>query len=470
MTAEFLSEDFLLLTPTARQLYHQYAADMPIYDYHNHLPAAQIADDIQFANITRAWLAEDHYKWRAMRANGIAEQYVTGKANDYERFEKWAQTMPYCLCNPLYHWTHLELKNYFGIKKLLDPSTAKEIYNTCNEMLKTPQFSVRNLLRRSKVRLTCGIEQPLSQLEQYKKIRDDGFEIKVFTAFLADKTFLFNKTADLNQWIDQLSQTADMEITGFRSYIEAVQKRHRYFHENGCRISDRGISVIYAEDYTDGEIETIFKKIRSSKDLSEQETLKFRSAMMYEIALMDHEAGWIQMFHLGVIRNNSTRMIRSFGVDAGCDSMCDFPLMYSLSRFLDRLDKDGKLPKTIIFNLNPSINEPLITMLGNFQDGSVPGKMQYGAPWWFLDQKEGIKRHMTALSSLGLLRRFIGMLTDSRSFLSFARHEYFRRELCNFLGNQVEKGLLPKEMDLLGQTVKDICYNNATAYFPFEVD
>ncbi len=467
---EFLSEDFFLHSKTARKLYHDCAAKMPIYDYHNHLPADQIADDRRFDNIAQIWLAEDHYKWRAMRASGVPEKYITGDAADIEKFRKWAQTMPYCLCNPLYHWTHLELKNFFGINKLLGPDTAEEIYNTCSEMLKTPQFSVRSLLRKSSVRLTCGIEQPLSSLEHYKKIRGDGFEIKVYTAFLTDPAFIFDTAAGLNNWIKKLAETVNIEIKDFPSYIEAVRSRHSYFHDNGCRISDRGVPTVYAENYSAGEIENIFLKIRAAKDLNGSETLKFKSAMMYELALMDAEAGWVQQFHLGVIRNNRTALMTTFGPNAGCDSMADMQIAIPLAKFFDRLDRNGRLPKTIIYNLNPSVNEVVITTLGNFQDGSVPGKMQYGAAWWFLDQKDGIERHLTALSNMGLLSRFIGMLTDSRSFLSFPRHEYFRRILCSFLGTQVEEGLLPNDMDLLQQMLEDICFNNAKNYFPMELD
>ena len=470
MAVEFLSQDFLLQTKTAKTLYHEYAQKMPIYDYHNHLPADQIADDIQFDNITRAWLAEDHYKWRAMRANGIPEKYVTGEAGDYEKFEKWAETVPYCLCNPLYHWTHLELKNFFGINTLLNPNTAKDIYETCNEIIKTPQFSVRNIMRKMNVKLVCGIEQPLSSLEQYKKIREDGFEIKVYTAFLTDKTFIFNDVSTMNSWIDELARVSNLEINSFTSYIEAVRQRHDYFHENGCRLSDRGIPTIYAEDYTEKEIEKIFQKIRSEKGLSQLEILKFKSAMMFENALMDYESGWVQQFHLGVVRNNSTRMLKTFGPDAGCDSMADLQIALPLAKFFDRLDKNGQLPRTIIYNLNPRDNEMIVTMLGNFQDGTAAGKMQYGSAWWFLDQKDGIEKQLTALSNMGLLSRFIGMLTDSRSFLSFPRHEYFRRVLCNFLGSQVEAGLLPNDLAMLGRMVEDISYNNTKNYFPMALD
>ena len=469
MSVKFITEDFLLQNKTAKKLYHDCAENIPIYDYHNHLPAEQIAGDINFENLTRAWLAEDHYKWRAMRANGIDEKFVTGDADDFERFKKWAETVPCCLCNPLYHWTHLELKRYFGIDKLLCPETAEEIYNTCNEMLQSAEFAVRNLLRRAGVKLSCGIEKPLSDLAHYKNIREDGFEIKVYTAFLADQTFIFDTTSELNDWIEQLAEVTDIDIKDFGSYIEAVRKRHGYFHQNGCRISDRGIPTIYAEDYTAGEIEDIFRKIQAQKELNEQEVLKFKSAMMYENALMDTEAGWVQQFHLGVIRSNRTALIRTFGVNAGCDSMADIEIAVPLARFFDRLDRDGNLPKTIIYNLNPAVNEVVITMLGNFQDGSTVAKMQYGPAWWFLDQKDGIEKNLTALSNLGLLSRFIGMVADSRSFFSFSRHEYFRRILCNFLGTQIEEGLLPNDMSLLPRMLEDICFNNAKDYFPMEL-
>jgi len=374
--ADFLSEDFLLQNKTAKKLYHDCAENIPIYDYHNHLPADQIAGDINFGNLTRAWLAEDHYKWRAMRANGIDEKFVTGDTVDFERFKRWAETVPYCLCNPLYHWTHLELRRYFGIDKLLCPETAEEIYNACNEKLQSADFSVRNLLRRANVKLSCGIEKPLSDLSQYKKIREDNFEIKVYTAFLADQTFIFSTTFELNNWINQLAEAADVDIKDFASYIEAIRRRHTYFHQNGCRISDRGIPTVYAEDYTSAEIENIFQKIRAKKELDVQETLKFKSAMMYEVALMDAEAGWVQQFHLGVIRNNRTALMQTFGRDAGCDSMADIPIALALAKFFDRLDKIGQLPKTIIYNLNPSANEVVVTMLGNFQDGKSAARMQ----------------------------------------------------------------------------------------------
>jgi len=466
MAEKFLSEDFLLQTKTARTLYHEHAAKMPIYDYHCHLPAEKIAADARFDNLTQAWLAGDHYKWRAMRANGIAEKYITGKASDYEKFEKWAQTVPYCLGNPLYHWTHLELKNPFDIKnKLLGPDTAKEIYRHASEMLRTPQFSVRNIMRKMNVKLVCTTEDPLDSLEHHKRIRDDGFEIKVHAAFRPDKAMAVEDLPALNAFIEKLGSAADTEITDYHSYIEALRIRHDYFHVNGCRLSDHGLDTAYAEDYTETEINSIFDKIIRGKDVAPGEQLKFKSAMMFEFALMDYEAGWVQQLHIGALRNNSTRMFKTLGPDIGCDSMDDRQIARPLSRFLDRLDANNELPRTILYNLNPRDNALFATMIGNFQDGSTPGKMQYGSAWWFLDQKDGMEEQVRVLANMGLLSRFIGMLTDSRSFLSYPRHEYFRRILCNMLGGEVEAGLLPNDMPLLGKMVEDICFNNAKNYF-----
>jgi len=471
MTVSFISEDFLLQTKTARVLYHEYARKMPIYDYHCHLPADKIAADYMFDNLTEIWLYGDHYKWRAMRANGISERYCSGDAGDYEKFEKWAQTVPYTLGNPLYHWTHMELKNPFGIEdKLLNGDTAREIYDTCSEMLRTRQFSVRNILRKMNVKVVCTTEDPLDSLEHHKKIRAEGFEIRVHTAFRPDKAMAAEDIPALNAWIDRLREVCDMQITGFASYIEAIQKRHNYFHEAGCRLSDHGIETAYAEDYTEREIEKIFSRIMTGKDLNTAEQLKFKSAMMIELALMDHAAGWVQQLHLGALRNNNTRMFESLGADMGFDSIGDFEIAKPLAKFLDRLDRNNKLPKTIVYNLNPRDNEVIATMMGNFQDDTAVGKMQYGSAWWFLDQKDGMEKQMRVLANMGLLSRFVGMLTDSRSFLSYPRHEYFRRVLCNILGNDVENGLIPGDMELLGRMVEDICFNNARDYFPMEID
>jgi len=467
---KFMSEDFLLQTRTASVLYHEHAENLPIYDYHCHLPADQIAADRCFENLTQAWLAGDHYKWRAMRTNGIAEKFITGGANDYEKFEKWAQTVPCCLGNPLYHWTHLELKRYFGINKLLSPETAKEIYETCSELLRTPDYSIRSLLRRMNVKLVCTTEGPLDTLEHHKKLREEGFEIKVHTAWRPDKAMAAEDTAELNVFIDKLEEMCDIAIADFESYLEALRERHHYFHENGCRLSDHGIETAYAEEYTANEIEKVFDKIRAGEELNRAEQLKFKSAMMHEFALMDYESDWVQQLHLGALRNNCTRLFKTLGPDIGCDSIGDFEIARPLAKFLDRLDSIESLPKTILYNLNPRDNALLATMIGNFQDGSSPGKIQFGSAWWFLDQKDGIEDQLRALADMGLLSRFVGMLTDSRSFLSYPRHEYFRRILCNMLGGDVEAGLLPNDLALLGKMVEDISFNNARAYFPMELD
>ncbi len=471
MADYIFDEDFLLQSKAAKVLYHEYAEKMPIYDYHCHIPAEQIANDHRFDNLTQVWLHGDHYKWRAMRANGVAEKYITGNGSDYEKFEKWAQTVPYTLRNPLYHWTHLELKNPFGIKdKLLNPSTAKEIYERCSRMLRTPDFSTRSIMCKMNVKLVCTTQEPLDTLEHHKKIRRDGFEIKVHTTFRPDRGLAVEDLSALNAWLDKLEELCDMEINNFTSYLEALRARHYYFHENGCRLSDYGLETAYAEDYTGREIENIFEKIRFGKELDTSEQLKFKSAMLFEFALMDYESGWVMQLHLGALRNNNTRLLKTLGPDTGFDSIGDFEIAVPLSKFLDRLDRNNELPKTILYNLNPGDNELVVTMAGNFQDGSVPGKIQYGAAWWFLDQKDGMEKQITALSNMGLLSRFVGMVTDSRSLLSYPRHEYFRRVLCNILGNDVEAGLVPNDPEMLGKMVEDICFNNAKNYFAMEAD
>ena len=471
MSTGFITEDFLLQSDTAKTLYHEHAAKMPIYDYHCHLPAEQIAADHHFKNLTQAWLYGDHYKWRAMRTDGVAEEFITGHADDWHKFEKWAQTVPHCLGNPLYHWTHLELKKPFGIKDtLLGPKTARDIYDRCSKMLRSDEFSVRNIMRKMNVKLVCTTEGPLDSLEHHQKIRQEKFEVQVHTAWRPDQAMAVEDLRGLNAFIDKLEAVTDMEIASYHDYIEALRKRHDYFHQNGCRLSDHGLDVPYADDYTESEIRTIFNRIISGDQLSGEEQNKFKSAMMVELALMDHQAGWVQQLHIGALRNNSTRLFQLLGRDIGCDSMDDQQIARPLSRFLDRLDINGDLPKTIIYNLNPKDNAVIATMIGNFQDGSTPGKMQYGSGWWFLDQKDGMEDQMRTLANMGLLSRFVGMLTDSRRFLSYTRHEYFRRILCNMLGADVAAGLLPSDMGLLGQMVEDICYNNAKNYFPMACD
>jgi glucuronate isomerase len=468
MTKGFLSEDFLLDNDTACYLYHEHAKKMPIYDFHSHLPVAEIATDRLYENLTQIWLYGDHYKWRAMRANGVAEKYISGEATDHEKFLKWADTMPFCIRNPLYHWTHLELKRYFGIGKLLSRETAEEIYEKCSQILQTKEYSVKNLLRKMNVKLVCTTEDPLDNLEHYRSIKKSDFEIAVHTTFRPDKAMASENVNALNRWIDSLQQATNINIKDFNSYLEALHNRHDYFHSNGCRLSDHGLGRPYAEDYMQKEIENIFLLIRKGKEPNFSEQAKFKSAVIYELAIMNFEKGWVQQLHIGALRNNNSRMYEQSVPDMGFDSIGDPEIAVPLSKFLDRLDKNKKLAKTILYNINPRDNELVATMIGNFQDGSVPGKMQFGPSWWFLDQKDGIKNQLNVLSSMGLLSRFIGMTTDSRSFLSFTRHEYFRRILCNILGTEMENGLIPNDMNFIGGVIQDICCYNAKRYFDFK--
>lgn len=463
----FLDEDFLLNSATAKKLYFDYAKEMPIIDYHNHLPPEQIAEDHVFENITQVWLYGDHYKWRAMRTNGIDESYATGERSDWEKFEKWAATVPYTLRNPLYHWTHLELQRYFGIKDILSPTTARRIYDECNEKLKSPEYSVRNLLKMLKVEIVCTTDDPLDNLEHHQKIAADKIGLAVLPAFRPDKAMNADDPAALNTYIDKLGNVSGTKITDFDGYIAALRNRHDYFAANGCSVSDHGLEQICAEDYSDEEIAVIFTKIRDGAEISALDKLKFKSAMLVNFAHWDHEKGWVQQYHLGALRNNNSRMLKKLGADTGWDSIGDFKQAAPLSKFLGKLDSDDRLGKTILYNLNPADNEVMATMIGNFNDGSVAGKIQFGSSWWFLDQKDGMKKQMNALSNMGLLSRFVGMLTDSRSFMSYPRHEYFRRLLCDMIGEDVEKGELPNDIDWLGGIVKDISYNNAKEYFNF---
>jgi len=467
---KFISEDFLLQGKQARRLYHEYAAGRPIIDYHCHLPPRQIAEDYRFRNMTDAWLAGDHYKWRTMRTNGVAEAYCTGEASDREKFQKWAETMPRLLRNPLYHWTHLELARYFGIDdRLLGPDTADSIWEEGNSRLADPDFSARGLMEQSNVVLVCTTDDPVDDLKHHKALADDeSFTVQVLPTWRPDKGMAVEDPRAFNRWVDSLERAARMDIGGYSAYLEALRKRHGFFHSAGCRLSDHGVSTAYAEDYTESEIRRLFARIRSGNRLDEEQVLKFKSALLYEFGIMNHERGWTQQFHFGAIRNNSSRRFRELGPDAGFDSIGDFNIAGPLSRFLDRLDSRNQLTKTILYNLNPRDNAVLVTMLGNFQDGSAPGKMQHGSGWWFLDQKDGMERQIETLSQMGLLSRFVGMLTDSRSFLSYTRHEYFRRILCNILGKDMQQGLIPADYELVGGIVRDICYNNAARYFGFD--
>ncbi len=464
-----MSKDFLLQTETAQKLFHEHAAKMPIIDYHCHLIPKMVADDYKFSSITEIWLGGDHYKWRAMRTNGIDEKYCTGKdTTDWEKFEKWAETVPYTMRNPLYHWTHLELKTAFGIEKLLSPATAREIFDECNAKLATPAYTARNIMRRYNVEVVCTTDDPVDSLEYHQKVKDDGFEIKMLPAWRPDKAMAVENAANFRAYVEKLSDVSGVNISSFDDMILALRKRQDFFASMGCKLSDHGIEEFYAEDYTDAEIKAIFNKVYGGTTLSREEVLKFKSAMMVIFGEMDHAKGWTQQFHYGAIRDNNSRMFKLLGPDTGFDSIGSFNTAKAMSKFLNRLASQDKLTKTIIYNLNPCDNEVVATMLGNFQDGTVAGKIQFGSGWWFLDQKDGMEKQMNALSLLGLLSRFVGMLTDSRSFLSYPRHEYFRRTLCNLLGNDVENGLLPaSEIDFIGQMVENISYNNAKNFFQF---
>ncbi len=468
----FITENFLLSCDQAIALYHDYARDLPIIDYHCHLPPQQIAEDTKFDNLTQAWLYGDHYKWRAMRAAGVPEEFCTGDATDWDKFQKWAETVPLALRNPLYHWTHLELKRPFGVDDcLLGPDTARSVYDRCNARLAEDEFSCRGIMRQMNVVLVCTTDDPTDTLEHHAVIADDAsFDIQVLPTFRPDPGMTVLVPERFNQWVERLCEVSNVDVKDeFELYLEAIRQRHDFFHSMGCRLSDHGVKRFPKERATGSELDAIFRRIRRGNELRPEEVLQFKTAMLHEFAVMDHEKGWTQQFHIGALRNNNTRQFEALGPDVGCDSIGDFHLAEGMSRFLDRLDQEGHLTRTIAYNLNPAQNEVLATMLANFQDGLTRGKMQYGSGWWFLDQKDGIERQIETLSNQGLLGTFVGMLTDSRSFLSYPRHEYFRRILCNILGSDMQAGLLPNDMALVGKLVQNICYHNAAGYFGFQL-
>ena len=465
----FLNNDFLLHNKTAQTLYHEYTAAMPIIDYHCHLSPQQIADDVQFENLTQIWLSGDHYKWRAMRTNGVSEDYCTGKKSDWEKFEQWAATVPYTLRNPLYHWTHLELQRYFDIHEILSPQTAKKIYDECSEKLSTPEYSVRNLLRRMNVKVVCTTDDPVDTLEHHQKIKDDGFEIMVLPTFRPDKAMDVSDVNAFNLYAEKLEAASNISVTSFNDYLDALRSRHDFFANRDCSISDHGLETVYADDFTDAEIHSIFLQLRSNKAISLHQQRQFKNAMLLQFAEWDYKKNWVQQYHLGALRNNNSQAMQRIGADTGWDSVGDFSQGKSLAFFLDKMNAENKLAKTILYNLNPADNEVMATMIGNFNDGSVAGKIQWGSAWWFLDQKDGMTKQLNTLSNAGLLSRFIGMLTDSRSFLSYPRHEYFRRIVCNLFGEEIENGELPNDVEWTGKIIRDICYYNAEKYFGFDI-
>ena len=464
----FIHDDFMLTNDYARELYHTSAENQPIIDYHCHLVPKMIADNYQFADLTEVWLGGDHYKWRAMRGNGVPEDFITGKADGYAKFEKWAETVPYTMRNPLYHWTHLELSRVFGVDKILKPETAREIYDECSAKLQIPEFRGQELMKRFKVEVVCTTDDPADTLEYHQQIKDNPFGVKVLPTWRPDKAMVVEKPQQYREYIQKLSEISGVQINNYQDLLHALQKRQDFFHEMGCRISDHGLETFYSEDFNMEEVDQIFKNTLKGIEPTQEEVLKFKSAILLDFARMDHAKGWAQQFHIGAIRDNNTHMFNILGPDTGYDAIHDVQCAAAGHKFLNKLALENKLTKTILYNLNPKDNEVLATMAYTFNDGTCPGKIQLGSGWWFLDQEDGMRKQMNALSALGLLSRFVGMLTDSRSFLSYPRHEYFRRILCNLIGEDLAAGKLPvSEMDFIHQMVRGISYENAKNYFNF---
>lgn len=467
MIKEFLGDDFFLETQTAQKLYHECAAQLPVIDFHNHLPPAEISANRVFANLTEAWLEGDHYKWRAMRANGIPEKFITSpESTPHEKFLKWAETVPSTVRNPLFHWTHLELRRYFGIKELLVPGTGDQIYFLASEMLQSPDFGARSLLEKMNVEQLCTTDDPLSDLSHHRKFAKVPGSVKMLPTFRPDPLFAVDQDFYL-RYLGDFGEVAGYEINSFDKLLEAARDRIDFFHTNGCRLSDHGLEQFFAVSPSFRRSASVFAAVFSGETISRDDVMIFQTTFLLELSKIYHERGWVQQFHLGSIRNVNEKIIRDVGKDSGVDSIGDFAQIKGLAMFLNELERTDQLTKTIVYNLNPADSEAIATMLGNFNDGSIAGKMQYGAAWWFLDQKDGIEKQLNVLSNMGLLNRFVGMLTDSRSFLSFPRHEYFRRILCNLIGGEVERGELPNDLNFLGEIIKKVCYLNAREYFGF---
>jgi glucuronate isomerase len=466
MTRRFIHDDFLLDSDTAVDLYRRHARDLPIVDFHCHLPAEQLAEDHRFRSITEIWLEGDHYKWRAMRACGVPERCCSGDASDWEKFEAWARTVPETLRNPLYHWTHMELARPFGIHALLGPDTAREVFDRCNARLREEGFTALGLLRTFRVAAVCTTDDPADSLEPHARLARRADPVtRVYPTWRPDRALVVEDPAAWNAWVGRVEAASGRSVSGLASFLEAIDHRHQAFHERGCRASDHGLETISAEPWADAEVSSSFDRVRAGRSLEPGDALRLKSALLHRMALMDHRRGWVQQFHLGALRNNSTRMREAAGENVGCDSMGDSEMARPLARFLDGLDREAALPKTILYNLNPADNELFATMAGNFNDGSVPGKMQYGAAWWFLDQKDGNEAQLRTVSNMGLLSQFVGMVTDSRSFLSYPRHDYFRRLLCNLLGEDLRRGLVPDDREMLGRLITNVCFTNARDYF-----
>ncbi|MCC9167366.1 glucuronate isomerase [Pontibacter harenae] len=464
----FMSDDFLLQSEAARQLYHDYAKELPIIDYHCHLSPEAIAKNENYANMSSIWLAGDHYKWRAQRTLGIEEKYITGDATDEQKFLKWAEAVPYTLRNPLYHWTHMELKNPFGVTELLSGENAQEVYQHCNSLLQTPEFTPRGLLNHFGVEMVGTTDDPTDDLRYHQQIAASGFKVKILPSFRPDKALGLAGGSVYRNYLQKLSEVSGVTITNIDTLLEALQNRVDYFHENGCRLSDHGLSYLPFVQKSSGKLSEAFAAVLAGDDQeAAQYEQEFSALVLTELCKMYHQKGWVQQFHLGALRNNNARMLQTNGPDTGYDSIGDFSQAANMSAFFNNLEKENSLAKTVIYNLNPADNAAFATMIGNFQSSGTKGKMQFGSAWWFLDQLEGMKDQMDTLSSMGLISCFIGMLTDSRSFLSYSRHEYFRRLLCNMFGDDIERGLLPADIRWIGKIVQDICYYNAKNYFTF---
>ncbi|MBQ9288273.1 MAG: glucuronate isomerase [Bacteroidaceae bacterium] len=463
----FIDKDFLLHSDVARRLFHEHSEKLPIIDYHCHIIPKQVAEDYRFRSITEVWLGGDHYKWRAMRANGVDEHFITGDATDWEKFQKWAETIPYTMRNPLYHWTHLELKTAFGIDKILKPETAEEIYHQCNEMLQQPGFTARGFMKHYHVESICTTDDPIDTLEYHEKVeKDASFDIKMYPAWRPDKAMAVNDAEAYNAYVDKLAEVADVHIDSYDTLMLALRKRHDYFATRGCNVADHGVSQFPWAACTKEESRLLFNKVRSGKELSALEVEKLQTALLLDFARMNAEKGWVQQFHFGPLRNTNSKMFKQLGPDTGFDTISEYQAGNQLAKFLDALESEGSLTKTILYNINPAENEAIAAMIANFQDGKTPGKMQFGSGWWFNDNIGGMQAQMNALSRQGLLSRFVGMLTDSRSFLSYPRHEYFRRILCDLWGSDIEKGLLPEsEYDQIAKIIEGISYYNAKEYF-----
>ncbi len=465
----FVHDDFLLQTSAARRLYHEYARDEPILDYHNHLPPGDIARNRQFADLSEIWLEGDHYKWRAMRANGVEERLCTGDASPRDKFLAWAKTVPQTLRNPLYHWTHLELARYFGITDLLDETTAPVIWERANELLATPDFRAQGLLKRFDVRALCTTDDPTDPLEHHESIAKSNCPTRVYPTFRPDKAFGVDAPTTYNSWLAKLGATANRDIETLNDLLGALEKRHTDYHAFGGRLSDHGLNHAFADFATEGEARVIFDAARRGQAATPDERARFAGFLMLFFGKLDARRGWTKQLHIGALRSANTRAFQNIGPDTGFDSIGDWPQAQNLARYFDTLDAHDALPKVVIYNVNPADNYVMATLAGNFQDGRIAGKIQFGSGWWFLDQKEAMEWQLNALSNNGLLSRFIGMLTDSRSFMSFPRHEYFRRVLCNLIGRDMEHGELPDDFELVGTMVKNICYQNVRNYLALEV-